>query len=120
MNDHLHDNSQSNVDYPMSNIHEIEKSKRVGVINIFVSSLVYTTRVNLPILERVHSLISNYCPEKACFYIDNRNIRRFCLHKDGLHFIESGKKILANNLIVNLNKLFLEMHTHSIDQYLYE
>ena len=120
MNDHLHDNSQSNVDHPMSNIHEIEKSKRVWVINIFVSSLVYTTRVNLPILERVHTLISNYCPEKACFYIDNRNIRRFCLHKDGLHFIESGKKILANNLIVNLNKLFLEMHTHSIDQYLYE
>ena len=64
VNDLLNDNSQSNVDNLMSNIHKIvEKCKRVGVRNIFVSGLVYTTRINLPILERVHSLISNYCPE---------------------------------------------------------
>ena len=96
----LNDNSKSNVDNLMSNIHKIvEKCKRVGVRNIFVSGLVYTTRVSLPILERVHSLISNYCRENACFYIDNRNIRGFCLYKDGLHLLESGKKILANNLL---------------------
>ena len=74
--------------------------------------LVYTARVSLPILERVHSLISNYCRENACFYIDNRNIRGFCLYKDGLLLLESGKKILDNNFIVNLNKFFLDTHTH--------
>ena len=74
VNDLLNDNSKSNVDNLMSNIHKIvEKCKRVGVRNIFVSGLVYTTRVSLPILERVHSLISNYCRENACFYIDNIN-----------------------------------------------
>ena len=42
----------------MSNIHKIiVKCKQVGVRNIFVSGLVYTTRVSLPILERVHHLI---------------------------------------------------------------
>ena len=71
----------------------------------------YTTRVSLPILERVHGLISNYCPEKACFYIDNRNIRGFCLYKDSLHLL-GGKKILANNFILNLNNFFLDTHTH--------
>ena len=84
VNDLLNDNSKSNVDNLMSNIHKIvEKCKRVGVRNIFVSGLVYTTRVSLPILERVHSLISNYCSENACFYIDNRNTTRFCLYNDG-------------------------------------
>ena len=41
----------------MSNIYKIkEKCKRVGVRNSFVFGLVYTTRVSLPILERVHNL----------------------------------------------------------------
>ena len=72
------------------------------------------------ILERVHSLISNYCHENACFYIDNRNIRGFCLYKDGLHLLESGKEVLAYNFIVNLNKFLLDTHTHTIHQCLYE
>ena len=113
MNDLLNDNSQSNVENLMLNIHKIvEKCKRVEVRNIFVFGLVYTTRVILPILERVHSLISYYCRENACFYIDNRNIRGFCLYKDGLHLLESGKKSLANNFIENLNKFFVDTHTH--------
>ena len=57
MNDLLNDNSQSNVNNLMSNIYKvIEKCKRVGVRNSFVFGLVYTTRVRLPILERVHNL----------------------------------------------------------------
>ena len=71
VNDLLNDNSQSNVDNLMSNIHKIvEKCKRVGVRNIFLST---------------------YCRENACFYIDNRNIRGFCLYKDDLHLLESGR-----------------------------
>ena len=67
---------------------------------------------SLAIIERVHNSISNYCRENACFYINNRNIREFCLYKDGLHLLENLTKILANNLIVNLNNFFLETHTH--------
>ena len=52
VNNLLNDNRQSD-------IHKrIEKSKRVGVRNIFVSGFVYTTRVSLPILEKVHNLIT--------------------------------------------------------------
>ena len=71
-----------------------------------MSHLVYTARVSLPMLERDHNLISNCCRENACFYIDNRNIRGFCLYKNGLHLLESWKKVLANNFIVNLNNFF--------------
>ena len=57
VNDLLNDNSQSNVNNLMSNIYKIkEKCKRVGVRNSFVFGLVYTTRVSLPILGRVHNL----------------------------------------------------------------
>ena len=57
VNDLLNDNTQSNLDNLMSNIYKIpEKCKRVGVRYIFMSGLVYTTRVSLPMLERVRSL----------------------------------------------------------------
>ena len=52
VNDLLNDNSQSNVDNLMLNIHKvIEKCKRVGVRNILVSDFVYTIRISLPVLE---------------------------------------------------------------------
>ena len=68
--------------------------------------------LKLLIPERVHSLISYYCRENACFYIDNKNNRGF-RYKDGLYLLESGKKILANNFNVNFNNFFLETHTHN-------
>ena len=86
----------------MSNIQKIiEKCKQVGVRNNFVFGLMYTTRLSLPILERAHNLISNYCRENYCFYIDNRNITGFYLHKDSLHLLDGRKKIPANNFAVN-------------------
>ena len=60
-------------------------------------------------------MISNYCRENACFYIDNGNVRGFCLYKDGLHLLESGKKILVNNFIINFstNLSLLEIFSRS-------
>ena len=71
VSDLLNDNSHSNVDNLMSNIHEIiEKCKRVGLRNTFVSGMVYITRVCLPIVERVHHyLISNNCRKKNLVFI---------------------------------------------------
>ena len=70
MNDFLNDNSKSNVNNLMLNIHKtVEKCKEVGVRNIFLSGLVYTTRVSLPMLQRVHGLISNYYRENAFILI---------------------------------------------------
>ena len=36
----------------------------------------------------------------------------FVYNKDSANLLKSGKKILANNFIVNLNKFFLDTHTH--------
>ena len=86
-----------------------EKCRNYGVNNIFLSGIVFTTRVSLDILIQVHNKISNFCNTNGLYYIDNRNIRADCLYKDGLHLIYKGKIVLANNFIINLN---FNTHTH--------
>ena len=48
-------------------------------------------------------MISNYCNNKGLYYIGNRNIRADGLYKDGLHLLDKGKIVWANNFIINLN-----------------
>ena len=82
------------------------------VESVFISRLVYTTWVDVSLLERVHGLISDFCRENCFIYIDNRNIRSDFLYKDGLHLIDKGKAFLADIFIVYLNNIFLETHTY--------
>ena len=72
--------------------------------NIFISGLVYTTRINIGIIEKSHIIIQNICQKYGWFYVHNRNIRGKHLYKDGLHLMEEGKTILARNIFC-LNKL---------------
>ena len=91
-----------------------------GVKSVFISGLVYTTRVDVCLLERIHVLIFDFF-RKNCFnYIDNRNIRIDCLYKDGLHLIYKGKAILADNFIVYLNNNIFWKRTHTIHQKIFE
>ena len=90
----------------------VKKCRNYGVNNIFLSGIVFTTRVSLDILIQVHNKISTFCNTNGLYYIDNRHIRADCLYKDGLHLIDKGKIVLANNFIINLNQNFLT-HTSS-------
>ena len=83
----------------------------VVVKNVFISGLVYTSRVDVYLLERVHVLILDFCTKTCFIYIDNRNIRSDSLYKDELHLIDTGKAFSADNLIVYLN-ISLETHTY--------
>ena len=73
--------------------------------------MVFTRRVDLPTLERVHALLSNFYGDNGFVYIDNGNIKGDCLYQDGLHLLDTSKKILERNFIFVLN-VFLEMKTH--------
>ena len=106
VNDVIYDNSQSNIENLVRNIKKMtEKCRNAGAKNVFTFGLVYSTRVSLPILERIHKTLSSYCDLHNCIYIDNRNIRGKNLYKDGLHLLESGKEILANNFLFYLNRI---------------
>ena len=82
----------------------ILKCQNIGIKNIILSGLVISNRVRLDILEKAHAMIFDLCKSYNCLYIDNRNIKGNCLSYDGLHLLETGKSILANNFIFNINK----------------
>ena len=104
VNDLLNYSNQSRIDSVMNNnICIVEKCRNYGVKNIFLSDIVFTTRVSLDILIQVHNMVSNFFYNNGLYYIDNRNIRVDYLCKDGLHLIDKGKVVLANNFIINLN-----------------
>ena len=48
-------------------------------------------------------MIVHICSKLGICYVDNRNIRREHLWKDGLHLVQSGKVILANNFLSSVN-----------------
>ena len=98
VNDLLEDNSKSKIENLEKNLRSmVDKCHNYGVKNVFISGLVYTTRIGLPVLERTHEMIVHHLYYKlGVCYVDNRNIKRKYLRKDGLHLVESGKVILAN------------------------
>ena len=108
VNDLLEDNSKSKIENLEKNLRSmVDKCHNYGVKNVFISGLVYTTRIGLPVLERTHEMIVHLYYKLGVCYVDNRNISRKHLWEDGLHLVESGKVILANNFLSYLSKCFL-------------
>ena len=70
---------------------------------MFLSGIVYIKRIALQILNDIHDRLVSLCKRLEINYIDNRNIRETHLSKDGLHLLDTGKQILANNFVFNLN-----------------
>ena len=90
----------------------VDECHTYGVKNVFISGLVYTAaRIGLPVLERTHGMIANLCYKLSVCYVENRNMGRKHLRKDGLHLVESGKVILGNDFLSYLSKCFL-IHIH--------
>ena len=101
----------------------VDKCCKFGVKNILVFGLVFTTRVSLEVLEKIHEKLSTFCSgygliyidnrnirgmhlsqgklhlQQPVIYIDNRNIRGVHLCQDNLHLLQSGKKFSCNYFI---------------------
>ena len=87
----------------------VDKCRKFGVKNVLISGLVFTTKVSLEVLEKIHEKLSTFCSGYGLIYIDYRNIRGVYLSQDNLHLLESGKKVLCIHFISYLNSSFL-MH----------
>ena len=89
----LNGNSHLKINELIENIKKItQKCVNFGVKKIYVSRLVFTTRVDLPTLERVHALLSNWCGDNGFLYINKRNIKGNCLYQDGLHLLDTERR----------------------------
>ena len=76
----------------------------------------FTTRVELPILGRVHVLFPNVCINDGFVYIDDKNIEGASLYQYGLQVLDTetlvSKKVFERKFILFWNKCFPAMHTH--------
>ena len=100
----------------LENLRKIaEKCFSYGIENTFISSVVSNEISNGYFLERVNAQIAKFCKENNNGFIDSSNINSSHLYDDGLHLLESGKIILANNVINCLNTFFLSLLAIRID-----
>ena len=79
-----------------------------GVSKVFVSVIVQNPE---SLLEEVNEKISFMCKNNNFIFVDNSNISSIHPFDDGLHLVESGRCILANNVIDRINN-FLLTHCH--------
>ena len=67
------------------------KCKSYGVKQVFVSGLLHTSKIKENLLVDINRMIKELCMSDGSEYIDNDNIPRDMLYKDGLHSVDKGK-----------------------------
>ena len=82
-----------------------------GISKVFVSAIVRNKSIPESLLEEVNEKISFMCKNNSFIFVDNSNISNIHLFDDGLHLVELGRCILANNVIDRIN-IFLLTHLH--------
>ena len=80
--------------------------KESNVRNILISGLTYTTKVNIKLIRKVNELLKLNCENNNFYYIDNENITKYHLWKDGIHLNNTGTINIANNFLESLNIFF--------------
>ena len=104
VNDLLNDEIQDSVQSLLDNLKQIGlKCKSSGITRILISGIVVNNKLTSAYISSVNQRISNMCQDNSFVFIDNNNIPTSSLFRDGLHLLEIGKRILANNFIDNLN-----------------
>ena len=78
-------------------------------MDLFVSGVAFNKRLPCAIVKKVNEKILDMCKKNGIVFIDNGNISNMDLYQDGLHLLERGKCLLANNFIFVLNN-FLNIH----------
>ena len=74
---------------------------------IFISGISYSTKVNLQLMRNLNGLLHNACTKYGFHFVDNGTVSKCDVWKDGIHLLETGKVIIANNFISSIN-YFLE------------
>ena len=77
----------------------------------FQAYLSYNSKIKENLSVDISRMIKEFSVSDGYEYIDNYNIPRDMLYKDGLHLLDKGKYFLSRNFIENLNH-FLETHVN--------
>ena len=113
VNDLLNDERQDFVQNLLDNLKQIGlKCKSAGVKRVLSFGIVVNNKLTSAYITSANQRISNMCPDNSFIFTDNNNIPTSSLFRDGLHLLEVGKRILANNFIDNLNNFLRIRQTH--------
>ena len=74
---------------------------------IFISSITYSSEITPSLLQQLNGLLFDEWRRNGFKFVNNGAVSKSHLWTHGIHMIESGKRIIANNLINSLN-YFLE------------
>ena len=87
----------------------------VYILKIYILGLLFTTRVDLRTLERIHVLLSNFCGNNGFPYIDNRNTNgdthhpytssnlKILVKAGNIGSVSSGFEALRENILKYIN-----------------
>ena len=75
--------------------------------DVFVSSLTVNTRHSSVFISAVNNILQDKCVTHQFHFINNSNIKKEHLWKDGLHLNRSGEDLLINNFLRSLENFFL-------------
>ena len=102
-------NAEGDKDLIAESVIDITKEcVRLGVKDVFVSSVTVNTRRSSAFISAVNNILQDKCATHQFHFIDNSNIKKEHLWKDGLHLNRSGKDLLMNNFCVVLKTFFEE------------
>ena len=87
--------------------------RNYNIGNIFVSSIVYCEKVDNELIVSLNKKLHEECVKNGFVFIDNEEVSSYDLWSDGVHMVESGKSIVANNIIDSV-KNFLGFRNHPI------
>ena len=100
-------NDKSTNDICKEIINIVLRCRNDNIGMIFISSIAYSSKVNPSLLQQLNGLLFDECRRNGFKFVDNGAVSEIDLWTDGIHMIESGKRIIENNLINSLN-YFLE------------
>ena len=78
-----------------------------NISKVFISSIAYSSKINTVLMQRLNRALYDECRRNGFTFVDNGAVTENDLWVDGIHLQESGKRIIANNLINSFNH-FLE------------
>ena len=108
INDILRDQSELKQQSVLQNIMKIaHQGKDHLVKEIILSSVVASDRGNADVLTHFNESLKNLSRTNGFCFVNNDSILQGNLYKDGLHLLEAGKRILANNFVNGINNYFL-------------
>ena len=100
-------NTEGDKDLIAESVIDIDKEcVPLGVKDVFVSSVMVNTRRSSAFISVVNNILQDKCATHQFRFIDNSNIKKEHLWKDGLHLNRSGKDLLMNNFLRSLNNFF--------------